>query len=162
MRTLVGESLGEGHEAATLRAELAAGDALHHGDAPRRAVDHATPHQVPADDTGETVAQLGAVDHDLALRAEQFLHRAVQRDEILGLIRLERGKRVMQRSHPEFFVIVEVVIGLDQGDDGVEPLLAQPDDLFLATNSAMVVAVAAWSLTDRQPILDDPAKSCGG
>jgi hypothetical protein len=68
----------------------------------------------------------------------------------------------MAIRHVEFFVCVQVVGRSNDGDNEVEMVLAQPDDFFLATNAAMVVAVSPWSLTNGKAILDDPGEITRG
>jgi hypothetical protein len=65
-------------------------------------------------------------------------------------------------GHIEFFVCVQVVRRSNDGDNEVEMVLAKPDDLFLTTNAAMVVAISPWSLTDGKAILDDPCEITRG
>jgi hypothetical protein len=57
---------------------------------------------------------------------------------------------------------VQVVGRSNDGDNEVEMVLTQPDDFFLTTNAAMVVAVSPWSLTNGKAILDDPGEITRG
>ena len=45
--------------------------------------------------------------------------------------------------------------------EAAEAVLAEPDDLLLAADAAMVVAVAARALADRELVLHDPGEVAG-
>ena len=49
----------------------------------------------------------------------------------------------------------------DDGDDQVKMVFAQPDDFFLTTNAAVILAVTAGTLTDGEAVLDDPREITG-
>ena len=61
----------------------------------------------------------------------------------------------------QLVVVVEVVRRRDERDHAGEPLLADPDDLLLAPDAAMVGAVAAGTLAHGELVLDDPVEVPG-
>lgn len=59
-------------------------------------------------------------------------------------------------GHAELVVGVQIVGRTTDVDDAVKVVLAQPDDLFLATDLAVTGPVTARSFANCQLILDDP------
>ena len=47
----------------------------------------------------------------------------------------------------EFVVVMQVVRGRNDADQTTEMVFSDPDDLFLAANSAMVIAIASGTFT---------------
>lgn len=71
------------------------------------------------------------------------------------------GNWAVTPHHTEFVVIVEIQRCCDHRDDAGEALFANPDDFLLATNLAMVGAIATGSLTDGESLSDHPVKIAG-
>ena len=67
----------------------------------------------------------------------------------------------MAVGHREFVVVVQVVRCRDDADETPEPVLLQPDDLFLATDATVVVAVAARALAHGELVFHDPGEVAG-
>ena len=69
---------------------------------------------------------------------------------------VDAGERPVPVGQAELVVVVQVVRRRDDADEAAEAVLAQPDDLLLAADATMVVAVAAGTLADRELVLHDP------
>ena len=141
------------------RVELAAGEALGDGDRLGVVVDQPGPADVAAHDPDDAVADLLAVDEHLGARPEQVVELAVERAQ--PQVELVAVERPVARGDAELVVVVEVVRRLDDRDDAAEAVLADPDDLLLAADPAVVVAVAAGPLADRELVLEDPGEVAG-
>ena len=121
----------------------------------RRIVDHAAPADVAAHDADDAIVD-GLVVHDhLRAGLEQTVELRVERLQPHAQI-VDAGERSMQVRQAELVVVVQVVRRRDDADHAAEPVLAQPDDLLLATDATMVVAVPAGTLADRQLVFHEP------
>ena len=56
---------------------------------------------------------------------------------------------------------MQVVWRSNDGDDEIKMVLTQPDDFFLATDTAVVFAVTAGAFTNGEAVLDDPREIAG-
>ena len=57
---------------------------------------------------------------------------------------------------------MQVVWRSDDGDNNIEMVFAQPDDFFLPTDTAVIVAVSAGTLANGEAVLDDPSEVSRG
>src|SRR5581483_11705860 len=73
-----------------------------------------------------------------------------------------RGERDVRPRHPELVVGMEVVGRREERHHPGEALLAQPDDLLLAADLAVVAGVAAGPLRDGDAVLDHPREVARG
>src|SRR5581483_791516 len=79
----------------------------------------------------------------------------------------EHGGRIGPRHREvlpldaQFLVGAQVVGRRQQGHHPVEPLLADPDDLFLAPHATVGAGVTTGAFTDGETVFDDPREVPG-
>ncbi|MEY3806059.1 MAG: hypothetical protein RIR69_871 [Actinomycetota bacterium] len=71
---------------------------------------------------------------------------------------VDSAKGAMAIGHVQLFVSMKVVGRSNYRDDQIETVLAQPDDFFLASDSSVILAVAAGALADGELVFDDPGE----
>ncbi len=89
--------------------------------------------------------------------AQPAVHRRVELGEDVGRLR-GGGHRETGPLEAELLIGMEVVGRTEEGHDSGEALGAQPQQLFLAPNLAVVGRVAPRPLADGEMVLDDPAE----
>src|SRR3954454_15727355 len=143
------------------RVELKAGQPLGDRDCLRRIVDQAAPTDVTTHDPHQAVVDRLVVDDDLGAALEQTVELDVEVAQPLAEV-VDAGERAMQVRKGQLVVVVQVVRRRDDADEAPEAVLAQPDDLLLATDAAMVLAISARSLADGELVLHDPGEVARG
>src|ERR671910_685890 len=153
--------VGRRHQLAPLRPKLPPGEPFGDGDRLRTVGHEPGPEQIARDQSADAVANLLLVDEQLLAAGQQFAQLGVE-----GLLEHDRVVvgllGAVERRHAQLVVVVEVVGSGDEGDDVVEALLTDPDDLLLAAHAAMVVPVAPGALADGEPVLEHPHEVAGG
>lgn len=108
----------------------------------------------------DPIADFFSVYDDLDIGREETLQLVEQTAgpiiDVVGVVRT-----VLIRD-TQFVVIVEIVRCRDDADQTAEVVLPDPDDLFLAADPTVIVAIPTWSLTHRQSILENPSEVPGG
>jgi len=100
------------------------------------------------------------VYYDLGATGQQVTHFGVEGAQPhIDVVVDAQGP--VQRIDPQLVVVVEVVGSGNDRDDPAKAVLPDPDDLLLAPDTAMVLAVTAGAFTDGQFVLEDPGEVPG-
>ena len=118
------------------------------GNCLNRIFNHSLPAHKRSHGTHDDVADFFAVDDDLHVAGEQFLEffkKSTSPFVDLFVVLVVIGPVLV--VDVEFVVVVQVVWGRNNADQATEMVFPDPDDLFLAPDSAMVVAIAPGAFT---------------
>jgi len=118
------------------------------GNCLNRIFDHSLPAHKRSHGTHDDVADLFAVNDDLHVVGEQlfeFFKQSTSPLVDLFVVLVVVGPVLV--VDVEFVVVVQVVWGRNNADQATEMVFPDPDDLFLAPDSAMVVAIAPGAFT---------------
>ena len=121
---------------------------LANGDGLNRVFNHSLPANEGSHCTHDDVTDFFAVDDDLHVAGEQFLEffkKSTSPFVDLFVVLVVVGPVLV--VDVEFVVVVQVVRGRNDADQATEMVFPDPDDLFLAPDSAMVVAIAPGAFT---------------
>ena len=118
------------------------------GNCLNRIFDHSLPAHKRSHGTHDDVADFFAVDDDLHGAGEQlleFFKKSTSPFVDLFVVLVVVGPVLV--IDVEFVVVVQVVWGRNNADQATEMVFPDPDDLFLAPDSAMVIAIAPGAFT---------------
>ncbi len=121
---------------------------LANGDGLDGVFDHSLPANEGRHGTHDDVADLFAVDNHLDVIGEQLLQFFEETPRpFINFLVIFVVIGPMLIIDVEFVVIMQVVRSRDDADQATEMVFPDPDDLFLAPDSAMVVAIAPGAFT---------------
>ena len=118
------------------------------GNCLNRIFDHSLPAHKRSHGTHDDVTDFFAVDDDLHVAGEQlleFFKKSTSPFVDLFVVLVVVGPMLV--VDVEFVVVVQVVRGRNDADQATEMVFPDPDDLFLAPDSAMVIAISPGAFT---------------
>lgn len=148
------------NERSRCRFKRAIREAFNQGDGLSWLLHHAEPTKVGAHDADELITDFLGV-HYYASACGQETIEFVEKHATPLVDVVTRQKWHVSTGHSKLVVGMQIVGGATDVHDAVKIVLAQPDDLFLATYLSMARSVPAGAFADCQLILHDPDEITG-
>ena len=121
---------------------------LANGDGLDGIFDHSLPPDEGGHGTHDDVADLFAVDNHLDVVGEQLLEFFEETTSpLVNFLVIFVVIRAVLVIDVQLVVVMQVVGGRNDADQATEMVFPDPDDLFLAADSAMVIAIASGAFT---------------
>ena len=128
--------------------KLVTSEFLANGDGLNGIFDHSLPTHEGRHGAHDDVADFFAVDNHFDVIGEQLLEFFEKpTSPFVDFLVIFVVVRAMLVIDIQLVVVMQVVWGRDDADEATEMVFSDPDDLFLAANSAMVIAIASGAFT---------------
>ncbi len=140
--------MGPQNEFASRRIKLVTSEFLTNGDGLDGIFDHSLPPDEGSHGTHDDVADFFAVDNHLDVVGQQLLEFFEETTSpLVNFLVIFVVIRAMLVIDVQLVVVMQVVRGRNDADQATEMVFPDPDDLFLPSDSAMVIAIASGAFT---------------